>query len=150
MCCPSTVGSSLQTQLTLRDSENASTCPPRSPMVGKAGAQTLPCLLGLSAGSPPPSLCHHEKAQTTSPLSVLTVIPKCPKMSTFCPISYHSLATPSRIPYLCPLNSGSSRNCPIASRLLGSPSLCLVLTPTSPLRALPPWVLAMFPKAVIC
>lgn len=97
-----------------------------------------PLSTGLSTGSPPP-LCHHEKAQTTSPLSVLTVIPKCPKTSTFCPISYHSLATPSRVPYLCPVNSGSSRNCPIASRLLGSPSLCLVPTPPSPLRARPPW-----------
>lgn len=79
-------------------------------------------------------LSPREGPDNQSPLSVLTVISMCPRTSTFCPI-----ATPSRIPYLCPVNSRSSRTCRIASRLLGSPSLCLVLTPNSPLRALPPW-----------
>lgn len=68
--CPSTVGSSRQTQLTLRDSENASTCPACSPMVGKAGAQTLPYLLALArAHHHPPSVTMRRPRQPVPSLS---------------------------------------------------------------------------------
>lgn len=101
------------------------------------GSPDPPLPTGPRTGSPPPSaLSPLEGPDSQSPLSVLTVIPTYRRMSTFCPVSYHTLATPSWTLNLCPLEPRIQQNLPL---LPGSPSLCLALTPNSPLRALSPW-----------
>ena len=104
-------------------------CPSARLLLPLSGVKEKPRPLSLTAHT-----AHHhhllwDHRRPTQPASCLVSSPRPPcglRMSTFCPVSYHSSAPNTR-------NAGPSRNLPFGLGLFyGSPFHSLVLTPTLP------------------